>query len=286
MFKYPENIGLIFGMNKTEIENLEIDILLDAIYKRYGYDFRNYARASLKRRIYNFVNKRELNRPSEIIAELLHNEQLFNELIFNISVTVTEMFRDPTFYKAVREKVVPHLRSYPFLKIWHAGCASGEEVYSFAILLKEENLYDRCKIYATDFNDQALDKAKEAIYPVEQIKKHTKNYQKAGGKNSFSDYYHSEYESGILDSSLKKNITFANHNLVSDSSFGEMNIIICRNVLIYFNKSLQNHVLNLFDESLIQNGFLCMGSKESLMFSEIRDKFSDFEKKEKVFKKN
>ena len=272
-------------MNITEIENLEIDILLDAIYKRYGYDFRNYARASLKRRIFNFIKKNKLNRPSEIIAELLYNEQLFNEFICNISITVTEMFRDPTFYKTIREKVVPYLKIYPFIKIWHAGCATGEEVYSLAILLKEEDLYDRCKIYATDFNDRALNDAKEAIYPIEQIKKHTLNYQKAGGKKSFSDYYHSEYDSVIMDSSLKKNITFANHNLVADASFGEMNIIICRNVLIYFNKSLQNHVLDLFNDSLITNGFLCLGNKESLMFSDIENKYSDFEKKEKVYQK-
>ncbi len=276
-------------MQQTEIENLEIDILIDAIYKRYGYDFRNYARASFNRRIFDFIENNNLNRPSEILTELLYSEQYFKKFICNISVTVTEMFRDPIFYEIIRDKVIPHLKSYPILKIWHAGCATGEEVYSFAILLKEEGLYDKCKIYATDFNDQALTSAKEAIYSKGHMKKHSLNYQKSSGKKSFSDYYDSKYDSKydsvIMNSSLKKNITFANHNLVTDASPGEMNIIICRNVLIYFNKSLQNHVLNLFNNSLIPGGFLCLGGRESIMFSDIEYKFTDIDMKENIYQK-
>ncbi len=195
-------------MQPTEIENLEIDILIDEIYKRYGYDFRNYERASFNRRIFDFIENNNLNKPSEILTEVLYSEQYFKKFICNISVTVTEMFRDPIFYKIIRDKVIPHLKSYPILKIWHAGCATGEEVYSFAILLKEEGLYDKCKIYATDFNDQALNSANEAIYPKEHIKKHTLNYQNASGKKSLSDYYHSKYKSVILNSSLKEKYYF------------------------------------------------------------------------------
>ena len=195
------------------------------------------------------------------------------------------MFRDPGFYKVIREEVVPVLRTYPYIKIWHAGCSTGEEVYSFAIMLKEEKLYDRTQIYATDFNRNVLETAKKGIYNIENIKNYTANYQKSGGKSSFSDYYIAKYNSVILDQSLKSNIVFAEHNLVTDSVFAEVNMIICRNVLIYFNRTLQNRVLKLFDESLIKGGFLGLGTKETIMFSDINANYNIISEKEKVFKK-
>ncbi len=272
-------------MPKDNFENLEIDLLLDAIVKRYGYDFRNYSTASRKRRIKHFLSKTNYSKISEMIPQLLYDTNFFESFIYNLSITVTEMFRDPFVYKAIRKNVVPLLKTYPFLKIWHAGCAVGAEVYSMAILLKEEGLYDRCQIYATDFNDNALDKAREGVYSIEPMKEYTANYQNAGGRNSFSDYYHSKYDSVIINRDLKKNITFANHNLVSDSSFGEMQFIVCRNVLIYFDNVLQEQVLKLLDDSLALNGFICLGTKESLRFSTLSEGYQEIAPKEKIYQK-
>ncbi|MDY6934711.1 MAG: protein-glutamate O-methyltransferase CheR [Spirochaetota bacterium] len=272
-------------MNKTEIENIEIQLLLDGIYKRYGYDFRNYNRTSLKRRIKSFISKTECTNISDLLSRLLYDKTLLESMIFYISITVTEMFRDPFVYKAIREKVLPYLKTFPIIKIWHAGCATGEEVYSMAILLIEEGIYDRSLIYATDFNDTALGRAKEGIYSIDQIKQYTTNYQRSGGKISLSDYYHSEYDTVIMNRRLKKRITFANHNLVTDSAFGEMHFIICRNVMIYFNKDLQNRVFKLFYDSLIFNGFLCIGDKESLDFINVNDNFNIIATKEKIYQK-
>ncbi len=272
-------------MEKAKVEEIEVGLLLEAIFRRYGYDFRNYAKASIKRRIKQFVSKSDCNTVSELIPKLLYDESFFGSLAYDFSITVTEMFRDPTFYKALREKVIPFLKTYPFIKIWHAGCATGEEAYSLAILLKEEGFYDRATIFATDFNDFALRTAEEGIYPIEQIKQYTSNYQKAGGNRSFSEYYHAQYESAIMDNSLKKNITFANHNLVTDSVFGEMHLVLCRNVLIYFDRTLQGRVLKLFSDSLVYDGFLCLGGKESLRFSDVCEKFKEIDKKGKVFQK-
>jgi chemotaxis protein methyltransferase CheR len=272
-------------MKKTEIDDLEIGLLLEAIYQRYGYDFKHYSRASLKRRINNFLSKTEFARPTEIIPALLDDKSLMQALIYNISVTVTEMFRDPFVYKAIRQEIVGALKTYPFIKIWHAGCATGQEVYSMAILLKEEGLYGRCLIYATDINDQALEEAKKGIYPVQKVKEYTANYQKSGGKESFSDYYHAKYDSVILNQDLKKNIVFANHNLVSDMVFGEIHFVMCRNALIYFNSKLQTRVLKLFYDSLAYNGFLCLGTKESLRFYDMGSHFKEILRREKIFQK-
>ena len=272
-------------MKSIEIENLEINLLLDAIYQRYGYDFRNYARASVERRARQFLVKSGCNSISELIPRLLHDESFFAELVREFSITVTEMFRDPSVYRTLKERVFPLLNTYPFFKIWHAGCATGEEVYSLAILLKEEGLYKRATIFATDFNDWALEQAKQGIYSIDNIKKCTSNYQKAGGTNSFSEYYHAKYDSIVIDKSLRKNVTFANHNLVIDGIFSEMHLILCRNVLIYFDKTLQNRVLNLFNGSLVYGGFLCLGNKESLLFSDIQDKFDPVEERERIYQK-
>jgi chemotaxis protein methyltransferase CheR len=270
-------------MKKANIEQIEFDLILEAIYQRYGYDFRQYSRASIKRRIEHHLAKTEFETMSELMSKILYDETLFQSLFFDMSVTVTEMFRDPWFYLTLREKVIPFLKTFPFINIWHAGCATGEEVYSLAILLKEEKLYKRAHIYATDFNDAALEKAKARIYPLERIKEYTTNYQKAGGNNSFADYYRAQYQSVIFDAALQENITFANHNLATDSVFGEMHLILCRNVLIYFDRALQDRVLSIFRDSLLYNGFLCLGSKETLHFSKVQKDFMVFAAKEKVY---
>lgn len=272
-------------MINSEIENIEVNVLLQAIYDRYGYDFRNYARASIERRARMFAKNQGFNFISEIIPAILRDEVLFELLIKEFSITVTELFRDPLSYKALKEKVFPILKTYPFIKIWHAGCATGEEVYSMAILLKEEGLYEKATIYATDFNDEALEIARHGIYPIDNMKDYVSNYIMAGGSEVLSSYYYAKHDSIIFDKTLIKNVMFANHNLVIDGVFGEMNLIMCKNVLIYFNKSLQDRVLNMFNESLIHGGFLCLGNKESIMFSEVQDKFDIVDIVEKIYKK-
>jgi chemotaxis protein methyltransferase CheR len=268
-----------------ENENIEIELFLQAVYMKYGYDFRNYGKAHIKRRVRHRMSVSDFDNVSELIHKLLYSPVFYQEILQDLSITVTEMFRDPDFYLAVRNEVVALLKTYPFIKIWHAGCATGEEVYSMAILLREEGLLKRSQIYATDFNQMALQKARNGIYPIDRVKEYTQNYQKSGGKASFSDYYNARYESVILNESLKENIVFADHNLVTDGVFGEMNMVICRNVMIYFDKDLQNKVIRLFYESLVPGGFLCLGSKESLRFASIAAKFDVTSEKQKIYRK-
>ena len=271
----------------NKIERIETELFLEAIYRRTGYDYRNYNRETINRRIHKLSIEQNVDNISQLIEKLLHdNGKLISCVIKDFSINVTEMFRDPAFYQNLRKKVIPFLKTYPFIKIWHAGCASGEEVYSLAIVLKEEGLYDKTTIYATDFNDAILEKAKKGIYSTEKIKKYTQNYQQAGGKESFADYYHAEYQSAILNDNLKKNITFANHNLVTDSVFSEVHLVLCRNVLIYFNTELQNRVLSLFRESLTYNGFLCLGMSENLEFSDVKNDFGHINKEYRIYQKN
>ncbi len=270
---------------ENSIENIEIQLLLQAIYMRYGYDFRNYAKASIKRRILHTLSQSDLKSISEIQQKILYDEQFFSSLLLNLSINVTEIFRDPSFFRAVREKIIPILRKEPFIKVWHAGCATGEEVYSMAIILKEEGLYERTQVYATDFNQDVLKKAKDGIYPISRMKKYTRNYKKAGGLSSFADYYTARYDNAIMENSLKENIVFADHNLGTDMVFGEMNLIFCRNVLIYFTRDLQNRVIRLFRDSLCDGGLLCLGSKESIRFSEYSSDFEDIALGEKIYKK-
>ncbi|MBU0992716.1 MAG: protein-glutamate O-methyltransferase CheR [Proteobacteria bacterium] len=272
-------------MKKTAIENIEITLLLDAIFERYGYDFRHYSRASIERRVRHFLSKSECDSISGMIPKLLHDESFFDIFVRDFSITVTDMFRDPFVYQSIRKNVVPILKTHPFVKVWHAGCATGEEAYSLAIILKEEGIYDKTTLFATDFNDGALDAAKKGIYALENAKKFTANYQAAGGTTSFSEYYHARYEAMALNQSLGKNITFANHNLVTDTIFGEMHLIMCRNVLIYFEKALQNRVLNLFSDSLVNGGILCLGTKESLMFSTISKLFAPMDENARLYQK-
>ncbi len=272
-------------MKNHEIENLEIDLLLEAMYTRYGYDFRDYARATIERRSRLFLKNAGLKYISELIPQILRDETLFEQLVKEFSITVTELFRDPTSYNALKEKVFPVLKTFPFIKIWHAGCATGEEVYSLAILLKQEGLYDKATIYATDFNDAALEIARNGIYSIENMKQCTANYIAAGGSDVLSDYYLAKHNSVIFDKSLRKNVMFANHNLTADGVFGEMHLVMCKNVLIYFNKALQNKILKLFSDSLIYNGFLCLGSKESIMFTSVENIFETVNKSERIYKK-
>jgi len=268
-----------------ETQNIELQLLLQAIYLKYGYDFRNYAKASIKRRIQHRMNKEELPNISLIQHKLLYDISFFNRLLLDLSINVTEMFRDPNFYLALRKLVIPELKKLPFLKIWHAGCSSGEEVYSMAIILKEEGLYQHSQIYATDMNQVVLNQAKQGIYSLSKLQQYTANYQKAGGQESFSDYYSAYYDHVVMEKSLKENILFSDHNLATDGVFGEMNLIMCRNVLIYFNKQLQERALGLFFDSLTPQGYLCLGSKESIRFSEYSSTFADVDRGEKIYLK-
>lgn len=266
-------------------QDIETDLLLDAVFHRFGYDFRDYNKAHVKRRILHRMQTTGARSISEMQHKVLHEEGFIEVVLRDLSINVTEMYRDPSFYLSIRNEVFPILKTYPYIKIWHAGCATGEEVYSFAIMLKEEGLLNRAQIYATDFNPLVLETARKGIYPISRIKEYTQNYQLAGGKQSFSDYYLAKYDSVILDQSLRKNIVFAEHNLVTDSVFAEVHLIVCRNVLIYFNKELQNRVVKLFTDSLVKGGFLGLGSKENLMFTDVYDNYFVTDAKEKIYKK-
>ena len=272
-------------MIHNDTSELEISLLLEAIFQKYGYDFRQYSEAHIRRRVMNRMAMSGLADISQMQSKVLKDELFASELLQDLSITVTEMFRDPGFYRSLRENVLPILKTYPFIKIWHAGCASGEEAYSMAIIMQEEGLYDRTTIYATDFNQQVLNKAKEGIFSNSMMKEYTANYQLSGGKESFSSYYTSNYDNVIMNQSLKKNIVWANHNLVTDSVFAEVHLILCRNVLIYFDKNLQNKVQKLFYNSLINGGILCLGSKESLRFTDFYEAYTELDKKQRIFKK-
>ncbi|MDB5563406.1 MAG: CheR-type protein glutamate methyltransferase, partial [Hyphomicrobiales bacterium] len=244
---------------QNEREKVEIDLLLAGIQKRYGYDFAHYSHASLLRRLDKARFHAKVLSFAELLERLLADEQCFDEFLKFMSVTVTEMFRDPLYHKAVREKIVPILKTFPFVKIWHAGCATGEEVYSMALLLHEEGFLDRARIYATDFNKNSLGVAERGVYPIRSLETYAANYRESGGTRDFSGYYSDGYGLAKFKDFLKERVTFSYHNLVSDGVFGEMNLICCRNVLIYFDKTLQDRVLAKFVESLRHGGFLCLG---------------------------
>ena len=267
----------------TENENIEVNLLLEAIFQKYGYDFRDYSRASIKRRIKHTLTMCGLNNISEMIRNILYDEHFFSILLLNLSINVTEMFRDPLFYKALIETVIKALAKKSFVRIWHAGCATGEEAYSMAIVLKEAGLYERYRIYATDFNEEVIRKAREGIYPINNIIKYGDNYTKSTGNHNFSKYYTSRYDYAIIDRSLRKNIIFSDYNLVTDHVFCEMDLIVCRNVLIYFNKKLQNRVIHLFIESLAPKGYLCLGLQESIKFTDFADRFEEIARREKIY---
>ena len=269
-------------MTPKEIEAIEIDLLLEGILRRFGYDFRHYARASLKRRLRRRLKLSGMEHISQMLPAMMHDEAFFDTFLKDMSITVTEMFRDPQFYQEVRQRVIPVLKTYPFVKIWHAGCATGEEIYSLAIVLEEEGFLKRAQIYATDFNTHSLEVAREGIYPLDKIQQFTANYNRAGGVTSFADYYHARYAAAKMDERLRRNTTFAYHNLVTDGVFGEMNLIVCRNVLIYFDRTLQDHVLRLFFDSLCRRGFLCLGTKETPEFSGLASGFEQLSSKARI----
>ena len=266
-------------------EDIEIDLVLETLLRKSDFNYHNYSKSHIKRRLQNRLSISGLCHFSEMIPKILYDEDFRSKLLADLSINVTEMFRDPSFYKEVKNSVFPFIKTYPFVRIWHAGCSSGEEVYSVAILLKEADLYKKTQIYATDFNIDILERAKTGTYPIENIKKYTINYQKAGGESSFSDYYNADYDSATISKNLKGNILFSFHNLVTDGVFGEMNIIFCRNVLIYFDKDLQNRVLQLFYDSLVPGGFLCLGSKESIRYSDVEQNFEIISGPERIFRK-
>ena len=268
-----------------ELERIEISLLLEGIFQRYGFDFRSYAYSSLRRRLWKRVHGEGLDSISALQARVLLHPEAMERLVLDLSVTVTSMFRDPTFYASFRKNVVPLLRTYPFVRLWHAGCSTGEEVYSMAILLQEEGLYDRVRVYATDINDMVLQKAKSGIFPLEKMKEYTNNYMRAGGKRAFSDYYTAAYGGALFSPSLRQNVVFAQHNLSTDESFAEFNVILCRNVMIYFDRTLQARVFRLFSESLPTYGLLVLGSKESLRFSGVEDQYEALDPREKIYRK-
>ena len=272
-------------MRNKDIKELQIQLLLEAVYLKYGYDFRQYSKAHIERRIMNRLILSGLDDVAQLQIKALTDESFASRLLQDLSITVTEMFRDPEFYLSLRTNVVPLLKTYPFIKIWHAGCSTGEEAYSMSIIVQEEGLPDRATIYATDYNQQALNHAKDGIYSNKVIKEYTAGYQRSGGRESFSDYYRSDYDNVIMNQKLKKNIVWANHSLVTDSVFSEVHMIVCRNVLIYFDKNLQNRVHDLFYKSLVKGGILCLGSKEGLQFTDFAKKYSELDKRQRIFKK-
>ncbi len=272
-------------MNNVDIERIEIDLLLEALFQAHGYDFRSYARRRWRAGYRTFSPSPGMGIYQNSYPQALHDRAFFSRLVQHFSIAVTEMFRDPFVYRTLREQVIPRLHSYPHAKIWCAGCATGEEVYSLAILLKEEELLERTTLYATDFNEDALEQAGQGIFPLSRMKLYTANYQKAGGKNSFSDYYRADYNSAVMNDALKRQITFASHNLTADGVFGEMQLVICRNVLIYFNQELQNRALKLFTDSLVHGGFLCLGTAESLAFSAVAENYKEVDKEARLYKR-
>lgn len=268
-----------------ELEKLEIQLLLEGLYAWYGYDYRNYAYHSIKRRIWHRVHAEQLTSITGLLEKVFHDPTCLRKLLADFSINVTEMFRDPSFFLSFRRKVVPILRTYPSIRIWLAGCATGEEVYSMAILLQEEGLYEKTKIYATDINADVLKVAKAGVYSLNQMRKYTGNYFQAGGKEAFSDYYTVSENSVKFNPDLRKNVVFAQHNLVTDQSFNEFHVVLCRNVLIYFNKSLQEKVHQLFYESLGMLGFLGLGDKETIAYTKLADCYETVILPEKLYKK-
>ncbi len=274
-------------MKRTHTPEFEIQLkrLLEAINLKYDYDFRHYALASMKRRMFQAMRQMNCQTLLLLQEKVLHDSECFNDLLQYLTIPVSEMFRDPSYFLALRQKVIPLLKTYPSLKIWVAGCSTGEEVYSLAILLQEEALLERTMLYATDINPKSLEKAALGLFGLKEIQQVTPNYEKSGGKHTLSDYYTAASDSVSIDTALKKNITFADHSLVTDAVFSEMHLISCRNVLIYFDRQLQNRAYGLFHESLCRRGFLGLGAKETIQFSNYANSFDYFVKEDRIFQK-
>jgi chemotaxis protein methyltransferase CheR len=270
---------------RLETEALELQLLLEGIYRQYGFDFREYAPASLKRRVWRRVQAEQAGTITGLLERVLHDADVMERLLLDLSINVTSMFRDPTFYNAFRVQVVPLLKTYPFTRIWVAGCSTGEEVYSLAILLHEEAIYDRTRIYATDINEAVLERARDGVFPVDKMQEYTENYIRAGGKQSFSEYYLAKYEGALFDRKLTENVVWAPHNLVQDRSFNTFNVILCRNVMIYFDRALQTRVHQLFHDSLERFGILALGHKESIRFTGFENAYEELDALERIYRK-
>jgi chemotaxis protein methyltransferase CheR len=265
--------------------DIELKLLLEGVFLKYQHDFRHYAVASLRRRIGQAMERFKCETVSQLQDRVLHEPEVFAQMLQYFTVQVSEMFRDPPYFKALAEKVFPVLKTYPSVKIWIAGCSSGEEVWSFAIMLAEAGLLDRTTIYATDINPEALKIAEAGVYAIERLAQFSNNYQLAGGKNSLSDYYTAAYNGALFDRNLKRHVVFADHSLATDSVFSEVHVVSCRNVLIYFSKELQDRAIGLFRDSLIRRGFLGLGSKESLRFTSYGGEFSEFSLENKIYQR-
>jgi chemotaxis protein methyltransferase CheR len=270
---------------RLDLETIELQLLLDGVYRHYGFDFREYAQASLKRRVLRRVRAEGEHTIAGLVERVLHDPDVMERLLLDLSINVTSMFRDPSFYLAFREKVVPLLRTYPFTRIWVAGCSTGEEVYSLAILLTEEGVYDRTRIYATDINEAVIARARGGVFPLDKMQEYTENYIRAGGQASFSDYYLAKYAGAMFERSLTDNVVWAPHNLVQDRAFNTFNVILCRNVMIYFDRALQNRVHELFHSSLERYGILALGHKESIRFTGFEDSYEELDVHEKLYRR-
>lgn len=269
----------------VDLSDIEVRLLLEGVYARYGFDFRDYAKTSIRRRIAGRLEPEGVKSVSGLLEKVLHDSSCMERLLLAFTIHVTSMFRDPSFYVALRNQILPVLRTYPYVRIWHAGCSSGEEVFSLAILLKEEGLYDRCRIYATDLSEVVLERAQAGVFPLDSMKEYTANYVQASGKAEFSSYYTADHENAVFRPALRENVVFAPHNLVTDSSFNEFQVVLCRNVMIYFNDKLQERVHRLLYDSLATLGFLGLGSKESLRFSSYENHYEKLDAAEKLYRK-
>lgn len=269
----------------SDLEKLEIELLLEGIYRHYGFDFRNYAFSSIRRRIWHRMKAEKIESVTSLLNRILHEPQMMEKLYLDFSINVTEMFRDPSFFHSIRCNVIPILSELPSIRIWHAGCSTGEEAFSMAILLYEAGVYHKTKIYATDMNNHVIQKAKLAQFPLKKMKEYTNNYVNSEGLNDFSKYYTVKGENAVFNKELAKNIIFAQHNLVTDGSFNEFHLIVCRNVLIYFDRQLQARVHDLFLNSLSSKGFLALGNREGLSFSKKDKYYTVFDEDEKIFRR-
>lgn len=275
-------------MMPSEVEStddLELRLLLEAIYRKYHYDFRGYSKASLRRRLKQALERFGCESFSQLQDRVLHESSLLPELLTHLTVQVSDFFRDPPYFAALRTKVIPHLRTYPSLKVWIAGCGAGEEVYSLAILFREEGLEQKTIFYGTDISPDALQKAEAGVYALERMASFTRNHRLSGGKSSLSDYYSAAYGAAVFDKSLRRRIVFSDHSLASDAVFAEMQLISCRNVLIYFDRELQDRAIGLFQDSLERQGFLGLGAKENLRFSKFSASFSEFDRELRIYRK-
>ena len=270
---------------ELDLERLEIELLLEAIHRRYGFDFRQYAPASLRRRVHRRMDGEKLETVSALQERLLHDPAVMERLLLDLSINVTAMFRDPSFFLSFRENVVPMLRTYPFSRLWVAGCSTGEEVYSLAIMLAEESLADRVRIYATDINESVIEQARLGVFPLDKMQEYTQNYIRAGGTRSFSEYYVARYDGARFAQELVDGVVFAQHNLASDAAFNEFQAITCRNVMIYFAQPLQQRVHELFYESLAMFGVLALGQKETIRFSPHERSYDELDAEERLYKK-